>query len=43
VWIYGYAIMPNYIHLLWEQVKMDGIELPIGSFEKYTLKSLVKK
>ena len=41
--IYGYVIMPNHIHLLWEQLKMNGKELPKNSFEKYTAKSLVNK
>ena len=41
--IYGYIIMPNHIHLLWEQLKMNGKELPKNSFEKYTAKSLVNK
>ena len=41
--IYGYVIMPNHIHLLWEQLKMNGKELPKSSFEKYTAKSLVNK
>ena len=39
--IYGYVIMPHHIHLLWEQLKMKGKELPKNSFEKYTAKSLV--
>jgi len=34
--IYGYVIMPNHIHLLWEQVKMNGKEFPKNSFEKFT-------
>jgi putative transposase len=34
--IYGYVIMPNHIHLLWEQLKMNGSEFPKNSFEKFT-------
>ena len=34
--IYGYVIMPNHIHVLWEQLKMNGKETPKASFEKYT-------
>ncbi len=34
--IYGYVIMPNYIHLLWQQLAMNGKEFPKNSFEKYT-------
>ena len=41
--IYGYVIMPNHVHLLWEQLKMNGKELPKNSFEKQTAKSLVNK
>jgi putative transposase len=35
VHIYGYVIMPNHIHLLWEQLKMNGKEFP-----KIVLKNL---
>lgn len=36
VYIYGYVIMDNHIHVLWEQLKMNGKETPKESFEKYT-------
>ncbi len=36
VYIYGYVIMPNHIHVLWEQLKMNGKESPKESFEKNT-------
>ncbi len=41
--IYGYVIMPNHIHLLWEQLAMNGKEFPKNSFEKFTAKTLVNK
>lgn len=41
--IYGYVIIPNHIHLMWEQLKINGKELPKNSFEKFTAKSLVNK
>jgi putative transposase len=41
--IYGYVIMPNHIHLVWQQLKMNGKEFPKNSFEKFTAKSLVTK
>lgn len=36
VHIYGYVIMDNHLHVLWEQLKMNGKEIPKESFEKYT-------
>jgi REP element-mobilizing transposase RayT len=41
--IYGYVIMPNHIHLLWQQLRINGKEFPKNSFEEFTAKSLVKK
>jgi putative transposase len=41
--VYGYVIMPNHIHLLWEQLSMNSKEFPKNSFEKFTAKSLVDK
>jgi REP element-mobilizing transposase RayT len=32
VYIYGYVIMPNHIHVLWEQLKMNGEETSKKSF-----------
>jgi REP element-mobilizing transposase RayT len=39
--IYGYVIMPNHIHLLWEQLKMNGKEFPKNGFEKFTAKTFI--
>ena len=36
VHIYGYVVMPNHLHVLWEQLKMNGKETPKESFEKFT-------
>ena len=33
--------MPNHIHLMWEQLVMNGKEFPKNSFEKFTAKTLV--
>ena len=41
--IYGYVIMPNHIHLIWEQLQMNGKEFPKNSFEKFTAKLFVNK
>jgi REP element-mobilizing transposase RayT len=34
--LYGYVIMPNHIHLLWNFLKSNGKESAAGSFTKYT-------
>ena len=34
--IYGYVIMPNHIHLLWNYIQLNSNESPAGSFTKYT-------
>ena len=41
--IYGYVIMPNHIHLLWDQLKMNGKEFSKNSFEKFTAHRFQKK
>ena len=43
VYIYGYVIMNNHVHILWEQLKMNGKEMPKESFEKYTAHMFLKK
>ena len=30
--IYGYVIIPTHIHLMWQQLKINGKELPKNSF-----------
>lgn len=40
--IYGHVIMPNHVHLMWNQLKMNGREFPKNSFEKYTAKLILK-
>lgn len=34
--VYGFVIMPNHIHLIWQQNNLNGKETPKGSFMKYT-------
>ena len=34
--IYGYVIMPNHIHLIWDMLETNGKESPAGSFAKFT-------
>lgn len=43
VLIYGFVIMPNHIHLLWEMKKKNGKEMPHASFAKYTGHDFLKK
>jgi REP element-mobilizing transposase RayT len=33
---YGYVIMPNHIHLIWNILQQNGKESPAGSFAKFT-------
>lgn len=39
--LYGFVVMPNHVHLMWEQLKMNGKELPKNSFEKFTAKTFL--
>lgn len=39
--VYGFVIMPNHIHLLWEMLEKNGKELPHASFMKFTAHSIV--
>jgi REP element-mobilizing transposase RayT len=34
--VYGFVIMPNHIHILWELLEMNGKEIPHASFMKHT-------
>jgi REP element-mobilizing transposase RayT len=38
--VYGFVIMPNHIHLIWELLKMNGNEKPNASFLKFTAHSI---
>lgn len=44
--IYGFVIIPNHLHVIWEMVEHNGKEMPYASFNKFTshgfLKSLQK-
>jgi putative transposase len=39
---YGFVIMPNHIHLLWELLAMNGKEMPHASFNKASAHEIVK-
>ncbi|MHA7130134.1 transposase [Algoriphagus namhaensis] len=34
--VYGFVIMPNHIHLIWEMLDLNGKESPHSSFLKFT-------
>ena len=34
--VYGFVIMPNHVHLLWEMIEKNGKEVPHASFQKHT-------
>ena len=34
--VYGFVIMPNHLHFIWQLNKLNGKETPKGSFMKYT-------
>ena len=34
--VYGFVIMPNHIHLIWQLLKQNGRETPVASFMKHT-------
>ncbi|MEP1184981.1 transposase [Ekhidna sp.] len=40
--VYGFVIMPNHIHLLWELISLNGKEKPHASFAKKTAYLIVK-
>lgn len=40
--IYGFVIMPNHLHVLWEMVQKNGKEMPYASFNKATAHLIVK-
>lgn len=37
--VYGFVIMPNHIHLIWELLQNNGKESPVSSFMKFTAHS----
>ena len=40
--VYAFVIMPNHIHLIWQQNQFSGKETPKGSLLKYTGHELLK-
>lgn len=41
--IYGFVIMPNHIHIIWENLEMNGKEMPYVSFMKFTGHEFLKE
>ncbi|XOV91068.1 MAG: transposase [Bacteroidota bacterium] len=40
--VFGFVIMPNHIHLLWQMIKLNGKEMPHASFNKATAHEMLK-
>lgn len=40
--VYGFVIMPNHLHVIWELCKRNGKEMPHASFNKATAHLIVK-
>jgi putative transposase len=40
--VYGYVIMPNHMHILWEMLEMNGKEMPYASFNKWISSRFLK-
>src|SRR5437899_2267862 len=34
--IYGFVIMPNHLHIIWEMLEKNGKEMPHAGFNKFT-------
>ena len=41
--VFAFVIMPNHIHLIWQQNKLNGKETPKGSLLKYTGHEFLKR
>jgi putative transposase len=41
--VYGFVIMPNHIHIIWENIEMNGREMPYASFMKFTGHAFLKE
>lgn len=40
--VYGYVIMPNHLHIIWEILEKNGKEMPYASFNKWTSSNFLK-
>lgn len=41
--VYGFVIMPNHVHLIWEMLELNGKESPHASFLKFTAHQFLKR
>ena len=41
--VYAFVTMPNHVHIIWKQNKLNGKETTQGSFLKYTAHEFLKK
>lgn len=42
IMVYGFVIMPNHLHVVWEMNEPNGKEMPHASFNKYTSHTILK-
>ena len=40
--LYGFVIMPNHLHFIWEMLEKNGKEMPHASFNKWTSSNFLK-
>lgn len=40
--VYGFVIMPNHLHVIWELNELNGKEMPHASFNKFTSHMIIK-
>ena len=40
--VFGFVLMPNHLHVLWQLTGMNGKEMPHASFNKATAHEIVK-
>ena len=40
--VYGYVLMPNHLHFIWEMKQKNGKEMPHASFNKWTSSNFLK-
>src|SRR5690606_5750439 len=40
--VYGFVIMPNHMHIIWELLDNNGKEKPHASFNKWTSSNMLK-